>query len=104
MPMRNPMHPGEMIRDVLEARAADAALPPPPSITEMARQLGVARTTLSRLLHGRIGLSPEMALALERIGWNEADHWMRLQAACDLAQARLRASAAQCRSITWTLA
>ena len=53
MPMRNPMHPGEMIRDMLEARAADAALPPPPSITEMARQLGVARTTLSRLLHGR---------------------------------------------------
>ena len=94
MPMRNPMHPGEMIREMLEARAADAALPPPPSITEMARQLGVARTTLSRLLHGRIGLSPEMALTLERIGWNEADHWMRLQAAYDLAQARLRASAA----------
>ena len=93
MPMRNPMHPGEMIRDMLEARAA-AALPPPPSIIEMARQLGVARTTLSRLLHGRIGLSPETALALERIGWNEADHWMRLQAAYDLAQARLRASAA----------
>ena len=94
MPMRNPMHPGEMIRDMLEARAADAALPPPSSITEMARQLGVARTTLSRLLHGRIGISPEMVLALERIGWNEADHWMRLPAACDLAQARLRASAA----------
>ena len=35
-----------------------------------------------------------MALALERIGWNEADHWMRLQAAYDLARARLRASAA----------
>ena len=94
MPMRNPMHPGEMIRDMLEARTTDAALPPPPSITEMARQLGVARTTLSRLLHGRIGISPDMALALESIGWNEADHWMRLQAAYDLAQARLRASAA----------
>ena len=94
MPMRNPMHPGEMIRDMLEARVTDAALPPPPSITEMARQIGVARTTLSRLLHGRIGISPDMALALESIGWNEADHWMRLQAAYDLAQARLRASAA----------
>ena len=94
MPMLNPMHPGEMIRDMLEARAADTALPPPPSITEMARQLGVARPTLSRLLHGRIGISPDMALALESIGWNEADHWMRLQAAYDLAQARLRASAA----------
>ena len=81
MPMRNPMHPGEMIHDMLEARTTDAALPPPSSITEMARQLGVARTTLSRLLHGRIGISPDMALALESIGWNEADHWMRLQAA-----------------------
>ena len=60
----------------------------------MARQLGVARTTLSRLLYGGIGISPEMALALERIGWNEADHWMRRQAAFDLDQARLGASAA----------
>lgn len=94
MSMRNPMHPGEMIRDMLEARSADAALPPPPSVTEMAKHLGVARSTLSRLLHGRIGISPEMALALESIGWNEAGHWMRLQAAYDLAQARLRASAA----------
>ena len=60
----------------------------------MTRQLGVARTTPARLLHGRIGLSPEMAPALERIGWNEAGHWMRRQAAFDLAQARLGASAA----------
>ena len=43
------------------------------------------------------GALQEMALVLERIGWNEADHRMRLQAACDLAQARLRASAAESR-------
>ena len=57
-------------------------------MTECARRLGVARNTLSRLLHGRLGISPKMALVLERIGWGNADHWMRMQSACDLAQRR----------------
>ena len=55
-------------------------------MTECAQRLAVARNTLSRLLNGRLGISPRMALALERIGWSTADHWMRLQAAYDLAQ------------------
>lgn len=42
----------------------------------------------SRLLSERIGISPTMVLALERIGWSNADHWM--QAAHDLAQERLK--------------
>ena len=91
--MHSPMYPGEMIRDVPEARAGDAALPPPPSITARARRLGAARTTLPRLLHGRIGLSPGMTLALGRIGGNEAGHWMRPQAARDLSQARFESRA-----------
>ena len=60
----------------------------------MAGDRPVARNTLSRLLNGRLGISPRMALALERIGWSTADHWMRLQAAYDLAQERRKQAAA----------
>ena len=82
MSMYDPPHPGEMIRDILDDEEVGW------TVTDCARRLGVARNTLSRLLHGRIGISPKMALALERIGWGNADHWMRVQAAHDLAQAR----------------
>ena len=88
MPMYEPPHPGEMIRDILEDEEVGW------TVTECARRLGVARNTLSRLLHGRIGISPKMALALERAGWSSADHWMRVQAAYDLARARRELDAA----------
>ena len=88
MPMYDPPHPGEMIRDILEDEDVGW------TVTECARRLGVTRNTLSRLLHGRIGISPKMALALERVGWSSADHWMRVQAAYDLARARREVDAA----------
>ncbi len=82
MPMKNPPHPGRgLIQDCTAAGL---------SITEAAEKLGVARVTLSRVLNGKAGISPEMALKLEAMGWSNADFWMRLQAAYDLAQARLR--------------
>ena len=85
--MRNPPHPGETIRiDCIEASCL--------TVTEAAQLLSCSRPALSRLLNGRAGISPEMALALERQGWSNADFWMRLQAAYDLAQARRRTSAA----------
>jgi addiction module HigA family antidote len=40
------------------------------------------------LIHGHSGISPEMAIRLEKAGWSTADHWLRLQTAYDLAQAR----------------
>jgi addiction module HigA family antidote len=81
MPMKNPPHPGHSIRDAcLDAVGL--------SVTEAAKVLGVARHTLSRVLNGRAGLSPEMAIRLEKAGWSNADHWLRVQAAYDLAQAR----------------
>ena len=88
MPMYDPPHPGEMIRDILEDEDVGW------TVTECARRLGVTRNTLSRLLHGRIGISPKMALDLERVGWSSADHWMRVQAAYDLARARREVDAA----------
>ena len=85
--MLNPSHPGETVRfDCIEESGL--------TVTEAAGRLGCSRPALSRLLNGRAGISPEMALALERQGWSNADFWMRLQAAYDLAQARRRVSAA----------
>ena len=54
------------------------------------RGLGVARHTLSRVLNGHAAISPEMAIRLEKAGWSNAEFWLRLQAAYDLAQARQR--------------
>jgi addiction module HigA family antidote len=58
------------------------------NVTEAAKVLGVARHTLSRVLNGHAAISPEMAIRLEKAGWSNADFWLRLQAAYDLAQAR----------------
>ena len=81
MPMKNPPHPGRSIKD--------ACLEPLKlTVTDAARVLGVARHTLSRVLNGQAGISPEMAIRLEKAGWSNADHWLRLQTAFDLAQVR----------------
>ena len=78
-----PTHPGVTIREgCLEGRL---------TVTQAAGILGVARHTLSRVLNGHAGVSPEMAIRLEKAGWSNAEFWMRRQAAYDLAQARLRA-------------
>ena len=47
-----------------------------------------ASAALSRLLNGKAGVSANMALALEDIGWVTAEHWMRMQASYELEQAR----------------
>lgn len=57
-------------------------------MSDAAEHLGVRRTTLSRVINGRSGISAEMAVRLEKAGWSNADQWMRLQAAYELAQAR----------------
>ena len=58
------------------------------NVTETASRLGCGRAILSRLLNGKTRISANMALALEALGWGEADHWMRMQASHELAQAR----------------
>ena len=78
--MLNPPHLGELIRESMEEVGW--------SVTETAGRLGCERGTLSRLLNGRTGVSATMALALEDIGWGTAEHWMRMQASYELAQAR----------------
>ena len=79
-PMLNPPHLGELIRENMEDLGWN--------VTETAARLGCERGTLSRVLNGRAGVSANMALALENIGWGTAEHWMRMQASYALAQAR----------------
>ena len=85
--MYNPPHPGETLRDdVLPALGL--------TVTDAARQLGVTRTALSRVLNGRAGISPDMArrieawLGVERGG--RADIWLGMQMDYDLWRARQR--------------
>ena len=83
----NPSHPGETVRiECIEESGL--------TVTEAARRLGCSRPALSRVLNGRAAISAELALALERQGWSNADFWMRRQAAYDLAQARRSGSVA----------
>ena len=85
MPMKNPPHPGQSIKDAcLEPLGL--------SVTEGAGVLGIARHTLSRVINGHAGISPEMAIRLEKAGWSNADHWLRLQIAYDLRLARQHAN------------
>ena len=78
--MLNPPHLGELVRESMNEVGWN--------MTETAAQLGCERGTLSRLLNGKTGVSANVALALEAIGWGTADHWMRMQASYELAQVR----------------
>lgn len=83
MPMKNPPHPGKHVR-INCIEASDL------SVKAGAAMLGVNRNTLSRLVNEQAALSPEMAIRLEKMGWGDADSWMRLQMNYDLAQVRAR--------------
>lgn len=76
----NPSHPGLSVLDGLEVVGW--------TVTEFAGRLGVSEDEVSGLLKGERGISPAMALALERIGWSNADFWVRRQAYYDLARER----------------
>ncbi len=80
MTARNPAHPSAVLRDSLEYLGWGTY--------EFALKLGVSQEEVSSLMRGQCGISPIVALALERIGWSNAEFWMRLQARYDLAQAR----------------
>ncbi|OOF46582.1 addiction module antidote protein, HigA family [Rodentibacter trehalosifermentans] len=87
MRMHNPPHPAEVIReDILPELGL--------SVTEAAKQLGVNRVTLSRLLNGKSGISADMALRLHVwLGENSPspESWLHQQADYDLWQASQKA-------------
>ncbi|KGD94327.1 MULTISPECIES: HigA family addiction module antitoxin [Rhizobium/Agrobacterium group] len=81
--MKFPPHPGELLRE-------DVLLPLDLSVTEAAKRLGMSRVALSRVLHGRAAVSPDLAVRLERAGVSTARAWLSMQANYDLAQALMR--------------
>ncbi len=85
MPMKNPVHPGLIVRyDCLE--------PLELSVTEGANILGVTRQALNNVVNGKSGISPEMAIRLTKAFGSTEETWLRMQLAYDLAAARKNAS------------
>jgi addiction module HigA family antidote len=82
MAMKNPPHPGGLIRDNL----ADLGL----SVAEGATGLGVTRQQLYKVINGQSSVTPEMALRLEKAFGGSADVWLRMQINYDLALVRRR--------------
>jgi len=93
MLMHNPPHPGEILRTLcLEPLGL--------SVTEAAKALGVSRKTLSSLLNGRTGISPEMAVRLSIAFETSAESWMRQQAQYALWHAEQRRSALKVQKLS----
>ena len=80
MPMKNPPHPGHGLKDDIDALGL--------TVAEAAEALGVTRQQLYNVIAGRSGITPEMALRLEKGVGSTADAWLGMQAAYDLAQLR----------------
>ena len=80
MPMYNPPHPGEVIREFLGDM----------TITAAAEHLGVGQGTFSRVLNGKARLSGDMALRIEKAFGVKMDTLMRMQSAYEIAQTRKR--------------
>lgn len=79
--MKNPPHPGGVVlRQCIEPLGL--------TITKAAAALGVTRTTLSELVHGKRGISPEMAVRLSQVFGGSAESWATQQAQYALAQVR----------------
>ena len=76
--MKNPPHPGTIVlRQCIEPLGL--------TITDAATALGVTRTTLSELVNGKRGISPEMAVRLSQVFGGGAESWLTQQAHYELA-------------------
>jgi antitoxin HigA-1 len=84
MPMKNPPHPGRLVKDEIDALGL--------SVAQAAEGLGVTRQQLYRVVNGTSGVSAEMAMRLEKGIGSSAGAWLRMQVNYDLAQMRQRAS------------
>lgn len=91
MSMKNPPHPGLLLRDDLEALGL--------SVAEAAAGLGVSRQQLYNVLNGRHAVTSEMALRLEKAMGTSAETWLRMQMNHDLAEARGRAGEFEVRRL-----
>jgi len=85
MPMKNPPHPGRIVRQ-------ECLDPLGLSVTDAAKALGVSRNALSELVNERRGISPEMAIRLAKAFGSSAETWAGLQLDYDMAQAMKHAA------------
>ena len=93
MAMKIPPHPGLSVRhDCLEPLGL--------SVTEAAKKLGVSRKQFSDIVNCHSGISPEMAIRLDKAFGGGAETWFRLQASYDLAQAMKRAGRIKVNRLT----
>lgn len=81
MSMKNPVHPGEIVRE-------ECIKPLGLTVQEAAEGLGVSRSALSRVINGRAGISPEMAVRLSKGFGSTPETWLRMQMNYDLSQLR----------------
>jgi addiction module HigA family antidote len=84
--MHNPPHPGEVIRELCLA-------PLGLSVSDAAKALRVSRKTLSEILNGRAGISPEMAIRLAIAFNTTPESWLAQQAQYDLWRANKKRKA-----------
>ncbi len=81
MAMKNPAHPGRIVKSAcLEPLGL--------SVTDGAKVLDVTRQTLTKIVNGKSGISPEMAIRLSKAFGSTPETWLRMQVSYDLAQAR----------------
>ena len=92
MPMKNPSHPGRLIKNELD----DMGL----SVAAAAEGLGITRQQLYNVINGKSAVTPEMALRLEKGIGSTADTWLRMQMAFDLAELRQRRTSIKVKKLT----
>ncbi len=93
MRMRNPPHPGEVLKQMcLEPLGL--------TVTQAAGALHVSRKTLSSILNGRAGVSPEMAVRLSLAFGTTAELWLNLQVQHDLSLAEQKRSRLRIRRLS----
>lgn len=86
MAMYDPAHPGELIRETIEGLREETGKKL--TIEEVAKGLDTTRKTLSAIINGKQGVTPEMALRLSKAFQTTPEFWLHAQENYDLAQAR----------------
>jgi antitoxin HigA-1 len=92
MEMKNPVHPGQLVKECLD----DLSM----SVAEAAKSLRITRQQLHNVIAGRSHVTPEMAIRFEKAFGSTADTWLRMQMNYDLAQVRKRADSIDVERLT----
>ena len=93
MPMKDPVHPGEIVR-------AECLAPLGLTVTHAAVVLDVSRQALNNIVNGAAGITPEMAVRLEKAFGSTAETWLAMQLAFDLAAVRRNQRGIHVRRVT----